>query len=46
MIELAFNQHFQSEFMESKTIVAAKLINLDPDLIKKLEIDGKRSKIF
>ena len=45
MIESTLNQHFQSDFVIGNGIVATKLINSDPDLIKKFKIDQKRSKI-
>ena len=46
MIESAFNQHFQSEFLESKTIHATKSIKSCLDLIEYFDNDQKRSKML
>ena len=43
---IGFQSILQSKLLKSKSIVATKLIKTCPYLIKKFEIDHKRSKIY
>ena len=44
-VEVTFDQHFWSEFLESYEIFTTKLIKSDLALIEMFEMDRKRSKI-